>query len=538
MKKAFSIRSFFERLATKRRSGFGKRRQNAKAESLESRLLLTATLEGFVWNDANDNGIQDDGLSGIDGVAVDIFYAGPDGIFDGSEDPIVGLTTAGGGLYSYTGDPGKYKVTFYPVTGYTRTAPNVGANDTIDSDANVGTGITQIYTLGDGETNNTVDAGYTQRAAIGDFVWNDLDSDGIQDTLEPGISNVTVNLKNDLGQIIDTTTTDADGMYWFTNIVPGAYSVQFVQPPGFSFASPPNSTDPGSDDDRGDSDADPMTGMTVVYQLLGGQYDDTIDAGYYNSLSLPSLGDFVWDDQDSNGRQDPGEPGINGVTVTLIGAGLDNQFGTGDDTIIFTTTGNNGTNDGAYFFANLDPGQYQVTFSNLPAGYVFTTPNVGDDTRDSDADPMTGTTGIYVLNLGDRNSTVDAGAYRPASIGNYTWIDTNGDGQQNLGEPGLNGVQVTLTGAGLDGTFGTGDDTSAMQNTANDGINNGAYKFSGLVPGQYKVTFGPSAMSVRLLTPAQIPPTQMPMSAQEDRDLHADQRSVQRHSRCWILRAC
>ncbi len=158
MRNHFGIRSLFSSLTAKPMRRFGKRGQSVKAESLESRMLLTATL--------------------------------------------------------------------YSISGYSRTAPNVGADDTIDSDASVNSGITQIYTLSQGVTNNSIDAGYTHRAAIGNFVWNDLNADGIQDALEPGIPNATVNLKNDLGFVIRTTTTDAEGMYWFTNLVPGAYSVQ------------------------------------------------------------------------------------------------------------------------------------------------------------------------------------------------------------------------------------------------------------------------------------------------------------------------
>ena len=44
-------------------------------------------------------------------------------------------------------------------------------------------------------------------------------------------------------------------------------------------------------------------------------FDRTLDAGFY----LPAeLGDFVWEDLDGNGIQDPGEPGLNDVTVFLL----------------------------------------------------------------------------------------------------------------------------------------------------------------------------------------------------------------------------
>ncbi len=38
----------------------------------------------------------------------------------------------------------------------------------------------------------------------------------------PGVANVTVNLLNARGQIVATTTTDADGDYEFNNLLPGS----------------------------------------------------------------------------------------------------------------------------------------------------------------------------------------------------------------------------------------------------------------------------------------------------------------------------
>ena len=99
---------------------------------------------------------------------------------------------------------------------------------------------------------------------------------------------------------------------------------------------------------------------------------------------------------------------------------------------------------------------------------------------DSDADTSTGMTGNYILQSGDSNLTVDAGAYRPASLGDFVWDDLNGNGKQDAGEPGINGVTATLTG-----TDGLGNAVSLTTTTAG----NGGYLFTGLVPGTYKVTF-------------------------------------------------
>jgi YD repeat-containing protein len=128
-----------------------------------------------------------------------------------------------------------------------------------------------------------------------------------------------------------------------------------------------------------------------------------------------------------------GEPGVSGVTVTLYDA---------NGNVLATTTTDA---SGAYSFTNLPPDTYQVGFT-LPVGYDFTGTNLGgDDTLDSDADPITGLTQQVTLVAGENNPTLDAGLTPiPASLGNYVWYDTNGDGIQDATETGVDGVTVTL----------------------------------------------------------------------------------------------
>ena len=65
-----------------------------------------------------------------------------------------------------------------------------------------------------------------------------------------------------------------------------------------------------------------------------------------------AIGDFVWHDQNRNGLQDSGEPGIDGVTVILK-----DSYGQ----TYSTTTGNNPStgHPGYYQFTNLCAGTYQ-----------------------------------------------------------------------------------------------------------------------------------------------------------------------------------
>ena len=95
----------------------------------------------------------------------------------------------------------------------------------------------------------------------------------------------------------------------------------------------------------------------------------------YNTFVPPSgrIGDFVWVDTDRDGVQDPGEPGIAGVTVTLSGAAN-----------ATTTTDANG----GYLFSGLLAGNYTVTVgAGIPAGYLPTVSNVGAPTLDSNGSP-------------------------------------------------------------------------------------------------------------------------------------------------------
>jgi len=118
-----------------------------------------------------------------------------------------------------------------------------------------------------------------------------------------------------------------------------------------------------------------------------------------------SLGDYVWIDTNSNGIQDAGEVGLNGVTVRLLDAG--------GNVRATTVTANDGTgNPGYYLFNNLAPGTYSVQFV-LPSGYSFTIRNADGQgisgPLNSDVDPSTGRTAQVTLAAGNAVRYVDAG---------------------------------------------------------------------------------------------------------------------------------
>ena len=84
-----------------------------------------------------------------------------------------------------------------------------------------------------------------------------------------------------------------------------------------------------------------------------------------------------------------------------------------------------------------------------------------------------------------------------SAIGDRVWSDTNGNGVQDAGEPGIANVAVTLTGAGTDGIFGTADDTTATDTTDTNGL----YGFSGIPAGSYRVSISSATLPVGLAKP-------------------------------------
>jgi len=124
------------------------------------------------------------------------------------------------------------------------------------------------------QLNSCGQSGDTSR--IGDWVWNDANKNGLQDTGENGIGGVTVNLFDALKVQIGGATTIGNGFYSFSNLPAGTYSVQFILPPGYTFSP----ADQGADDTI-DSDANQSTGETAQFILSAGDNLNYYDVGMY-----------------------------------------------------------------------------------------------------------------------------------------------------------------------------------------------------------------------------------------------------------------
>ncbi|NJN16429.1 MAG: DUF11 domain-containing protein [Oscillochloris sp.] len=425
-----------------------------------------ASIGDRVWNDVNNNGIQDGGETGVSGVTVRLFRPG-EGV------PYATTSTNASGNYSFTNlPPADYYLEFVLLSGYAPSPQDQGGNDAIDSDVDPGTLQTIVTTLTSGENDTDWDFGIYRTAAIGNFVWLDLDTDGIQDSGEPGVAGVQIVLFDSGGAALDTIVSDASGNYSFSGLAPGDYYLRFVLPP--SYLTSPNNQ--GANDNV-DSDPAGVNLDTAVTTLIAGETDNSWDFGIYQPAAL---GDRVWHDQDGDGVQDVGEPGIDGVTVTLRTPGPNGTIGDGDDTtegITVTAAG------GFYRFDNLPPGDYYVQFG-ATAGYTDVSPqNQGAvDSVDSDADPTTRRTGVITLVSSQIDMNWDMGVFNRAALGDRIWIDDNADGIQDPGETNNPGGIL----AGLTVELYRADGTPVGTTTTDAG---GLYGFSNLTPGSYYVVF-------------------------------------------------
>ncbi len=230
-----------------------------------------------------------------------------------------------------------------------------------------------------------------QPAGLGGMAWEDANADGVRQESAP-LASLAVSLFRQ-GEFLTQTLTLANGAYRFEGLLPGSYQVVFDQP----FDAQYSPQDQGANDAL-DSDADPTNGRTAAIALAAGQNALAWDAGFYKPSSV---GDRAWEDLNQNGLQDPGEPGIAGVTLLL----LPPDEATPLDSV---STGANGE----YLFSGLKPGSYRIEVLK-PTGYTFTLQDQGaDEALDSDVNPATWRTAAFTLANGQAQAGIDAGMYQ------------------------------------------------------------------------------------------------------------------------------
>ena len=462
--------------------------------SVDAGFYIPVSVGDRVWIDRDYNGTQDSGEENLSDVNVTLYK---DGLTTN-----ISMKTNANGEYLFTNLPighiysVEFNLTDVNNTGhnYRFTQQNINSdkNDTNDSDVNILTTMSDpTPMMVSGEDNLTLDAGVYEPVIIGDFVWHDVNGNGMQDTNEPGIADVNVTLLiNGVVQPSIWVETNSTGGYLFDDsydLKPDHnYSVQFTNiPANFVFTT----QNAQGSSDTNDSDANRSgQSVTATPQMYTNDENLSLDAGIY----IPaSIGDRVWEDLNGNGIQDANETNVSDVRVTLYEANgtqvltdIDGKPFMGGHEYIETNS------TGEYLFANLKPGSYYLEFNiSSQAGFVFTTKGTGTAT-DSDANRTNGRTDITVLDSNETNVSFDAGIYEPVVIGDRAWVDANGNGIQDSGEENLSNVKVTLWRTS-DNSKVTTDQNGTAIGTNGELITdvNGSYLFENLIPNEYYLKF-------------------------------------------------
>ncbi len=344
----------------------------------------------IVYNDRNGDGARDKGEGALPGWTLTIADAGGAQVARGVTDRKGRFCNKG----SLT--PGAYRVTQSAAAGWTNTEPGVVAALTKAVTLPADQSVTVLFgNCGGGACRPLpgpppAPQGLAQACAI---KYNDLNGNGVRDTVEPVLPGWPFTVSNGAGVVVGSGTTDATGKYCTLKVLaPGPYTLAETVLPGWT------STTPGGPS---------RTGTLQSNQVWTWQFGNRL---------LPSTQVCIrkFNDLNGDGVRQPGEPGLNGWEFHLVGPN-----GTGP----LLTTGGAG---GACFTAGFAPGAWTATETVQP-GWTATTP--GGATQSFNIVP----TQNVALLFGNRKIVATS------RICVTKYHDLNNNGARDAGEPLLPG---------------------------------------------------------------------------------------------------
>ena len=387
-------------------------------------------IKGTIYRDGNRSGALDTDEKLYEGVTVQLRDA------DGTV--VATTTTDADGAYSFDKLPaGTYTVTVV------QDGPIAGLEQTGDPDATKDNASESITLNNDNPSTTDVNFGYVNNNSLSGTVYRDDSRNGDQDGTEPGYSGVIVQLLDKDGQVITTTTTDANGRYSFDKLPDGTYSVTVVK--DGELADTEQTEDP---DATKDNSSEPVT--------LGedNPFKDHIDFGYVPDYSIHGL---VYRDGDRSESHGADEKGYANQTVELRDK---------DGKVVATTTTDA---DGAYSFEKLPAGDYTVKVVKDGALTDLDQTEDPDSTKDS-------ASGVISLSNDHRTQTdVNFGYIANNSINGTIYRDGDRDGRKGDTEGRYSGVTVQL----LD------ENGTVIATTTTD--KDGTYSFEHLSDGTYSI---------------------------------------------------
>ena len=398
--------------------------------SSSASITVKHRLSGKVYYDANESSSFDNGEDPFKDITVELV---------GADGNVVATTkTDADGNYSFTGlDAGTYTVKV------TKAGEIAELTQTEDPDGTKDNASGAITLNADNPVRENVNFGYIKKHAISGNVYLDQNRDKTKNTGDIDLSGVTVKLLDKDGNVVGTTTTDADGNYSFTGLNDGTYTVQ-VDKTG-PLADKEQTEDPsGKTDSRSQAITFTRTDPDVT----------NVNFGYADNYSIHGL---VYRDGDRDETHGATEKGYANQTVELRDK---------DGKVVATTTTDE---NGAYSFSKLPAGDYTVKVVKDGALTDLDQTEDPDSTKDS-------TSGVISLGNDHRTETdVNFGYIANNSINGTIYRDGDRDGRKGDTEGRYSGVTVQL----LD------KDGKVIATTTTD--KDGKYSFEHLPDGTYSV---------------------------------------------------
>ena len=398
--------------------------------SSSASITVKHRLSGKVYYDANESSAFDNGEDPFKDITVELV---------GADGNVVATTkTDADGNYSFTGlDAGTYTVKV------TKAGEIAELTQTEDPDGTKDNASGAITLNTDNPVRENVNFGYIKKHAISGTVYLDQNRDKTKNTGDIDLSGVTVKLLDKDGNVVATTTTDANGNYSFTGLNDGTYTVQ-VDKTG-PLADKEQTEDPsGKADSRSQAITFTRTDPDVI----------NVNFGYADNYSIHGL---VYRDGDRDETHGATEKGYANQTVELLDK---------DGKVVATTTTDE---NGAYSFEKLPAGDYTVKVVKDGALTDLDQTEDPDSTKDS-------TSGVISLGTDHRTETdVNFGYIANNSINGTIYRDGDRDGKKGDTEGRYSGVTVQL----LD------KDGKVITTTTTD--KDGKYSFEHLPDGTYSV---------------------------------------------------
>lgn len=405
-------------------------------------LMENTSLKLLAFHDSNVNGLKDEGEPAFAGAKLEVFSKDKpvaQVVSDAAGVALIPLIRGGelslklslpdGQIFSVSGGEGG-------------NAFHAGrAKDSLSID----------YSLPHGQQSEIL-AAVTLPAQLSGLLFEDMNSNALQDAGEGPVAGFTVQALNLAGEVVESTETDAEGRYSFPLLIPGDYQlrIQLKSPYIFSGA-------PGANAERVNKFVSQTAdyGQSEAQHLQPGQHLEGMDGAIFRSGVVEGQV-LLGDEQDSFAG---GQGGLEGVLVEL----LDEELKPVSAYTVATTD-----QDGRFLLKGALPGQYSLRYA-LPKDAAFSKPL--SEEKSIVGEP-------FAVKASDELTAPTLFAVKTGSILGKAYLDMNVNGQFDEGDQPLPGVQLQM----LSGT----EENSRFGSSLEDG----SFLIEGLRPGSYRLELG------------------------------------------------